>query len=169
MLAEAQRNADQAGISNIDFVTSDDALSQVRGTFDFIHSFIVFQHLSPDRGQAIVGNMVEKLRDGGVGVLHFTYANSTTTPPPTFRRALTGGYAKLPLLYGLRNLAKGAAFGRPPMEMNLYNLNNLLRLLQESGCHDVHVRFTEASHFGFPVYGAVLYFLKKRLDVTTHH
>jgi hypothetical protein len=53
--------------------------------------------------------------------------------------------------------------------MNLYNLNHAMRMLQETNCHEVHVRFTEASYFGYPVYGAVLFFLKKRLDVTTFH
>ena len=41
MLAEARKNADRAGLKNIEFVVSDDGLSRLQGTFDFIHSFIV--------------------------------------------------------------------------------------------------------------------------------
>jgi SAM-dependent methyltransferase len=169
MLAEAATNARDAGLSNVEFVTSDDTLSQVEGTFNLIHSFIVFQHIPVDRGERIARSMVDRLREGGVGILQFTYANSTTTPPPATRRALTAGYAAIPPLHGLRNLIKGLPFRQPPMQMNRYDLNKLFRLLQESGCHEIHARFTEASHFGFPIYGVVVFFSRKRHDVTAYH
>jgi len=54
------------------------------------------------------------------------------------------------------------------MQMNQYNLNRILRILQESGCHRVHVRFTETGYYGEPFYGVILFFQKHRLDVTAH-
>jgi 2-polyprenyl-3-methyl-5-hydroxy-6-metoxy-1,4-benzoquinol methylase len=165
MLEEGERNAREAGLSNLEWVTSDDTLSRVTGTFDFVHSFIVFQHIPCDRGYMFARTIVDRLRDGGVGVLHFSYANSTVSPPPITRRALTAAYTTFPSLYGVRNVLRGASFREPLMQMNLYDLNTILGLLQEAGCHDVHVRFTEASHFRYPVYGVILFFSKRRLDV----
>ena len=95
-----------------------------------------------------------------------TYANSTSTPH--WRRLLTKAYERVPFLHQLRNLAKREKFGLPPMQMNLYDLNRIFRILQEGGCHDIHVRFTEASHYTFPIYGLILHFSKRSLDVTLH-
>jgi 2-polyprenyl-3-methyl-5-hydroxy-6-metoxy-1,4-benzoquinol methylase len=163
MLAEAAANSSEAGLSNIELVKSDDELTQVNGTFDLVHSFIVFQHIPHKRGEVILRALIDRLRAGGVGILHFTYANSTSTP--LSRRALTAAYVRFPGLHGLRNLAKHESAAQPHMQMNRYDLNRLLRVLQETGCHRVHVRFTEASYYGFPLYGVILYFSKHRLDV----
>jgi len=71
-------------------------------------------------------------------------------------------------LYGMRNVLKGRPFDEPMMQMNRYDCNRLFRILQESGCHNVHVRFTETGYFGYGFYGVVLYFRKERTDVTAH-
>ena len=55
---------------------------------------------------------------------------------------------------------------RPPMRMGRYDINRLLLILQEAGCHDVRVRYTEDSHFGYPMYGVMLYFVKRRVAGT---
>lgn len=54
------------------------------------------------------------------------------------------------------------------MQMNEYDLNRLLCILQEGGCHDVVVRFTETGAFGKPFYGVVLFFQKRRADTRAH-
>jgi 2-polyprenyl-3-methyl-5-hydroxy-6-metoxy-1,4-benzoquinol methylase len=166
MLAEASRNAERCGLSNITFCQSDDSLSSVNGRFDLIHSFIVFQHIPRDRGERIVAGLLDRLEDGGIGVLQFTYAHSSLNPPSWPRRVLTMAYAKVPLIYAARNLAKGERVRRPPMQMNLYDLNRLIRLLQEHGCHEVHLRFTETSHYNSDVYGVILFFAKRQRDLS---
>jgi len=165
MLSEARRNARSAGCENIEFVRSDDELSQVSGSFDLVNSFITFQHIPWRRGRLILRQILGHLADGGVGVLQVVYAHASATPP--WRISLTRAYERVPALYAARNKAKGDQL-RPPMQMNVYPLNDVLRTLQEADCHQVHVRFTEANHYGFPVYGAVLYFLKKPIEVTAH-
>jgi hypothetical protein len=45
------------------------------------------------------------------------------------------------------------------MEMNLYDLNKILKTLYEHGCHDVHLRFSEHGSF----VGAMVYFKKRSL------
>ncbi len=49
MMAEAARNCRERGLANVSFVKSDDRLSRLEGTFDLIHSSIVFQHIVPRR------------------------------------------------------------------------------------------------------------------------
>jgi 2-polyprenyl-3-methyl-5-hydroxy-6-metoxy-1,4-benzoquinol methylase len=52
MLAEAQKNCTK--LQNCSFALTDGKLSEAIGTFDLVHSFIVFQHIPQDRGQRII-------------------------------------------------------------------------------------------------------------------
>jgi SAM-dependent methyltransferase len=166
MLAEAARNAEEQHRNNVSWVKGDAALSRVTGSFDLIHSFIVFQHIAQEQGLIILRRLISLLREGGAGSLQFTYANSRGIP--RWRELATQSYHRLKIAYGVRNLAKGRPFFEPMMQMNLYDVNDILRILQETGCHKVSVRFTETNHFGFPVYGAAFMFQKVRLDVSEH-
>src|SRR5215813_8304094 len=47
MLSEANKNCEEAGVRNVTLLKSDDGLGRLSGDFDFLHSFIVFQHISP--------------------------------------------------------------------------------------------------------------------------
>ena len=166
MLAEARCNADKQGKTNATFVRSDDALSAATGSFDFINSLIVFQHIPTARGEVIFRSMIERLSEGGVGAVQFTYGFDSETV--LARRLLVDAYTHVPLLWSVRNLVKGKPFSEPMMQMNRYDLNRLLRILQEMGCHEVHVRFTETGSFGRSMFGALLFFQKKKLDPKAH-
>ncbi len=166
MLAEARKNCHDQGISNATFARGDDKLSMVSGPLEFIHSFIVFQHIPPKRGEEIFRRMIALLMADGIGVVHFTCSWATKTA--LSRRLLTVAYEKIPLSYAARNLLKGKNPGEPMMQMNRYNLNRIFGILHESGCHRVHVRFTETGYYGEPFYGVILFFQKHRLDVRAH-
>lgn len=166
MLAEARKNAQNMGKTNAKFVSSDDALSQVEGTFDLLNSLIVFQHIPPERGEVILGQLIDRLREGGVGALQFTYGFESGVSRA--RSMLVQAYKTVPYLWNARNLLKGAPFQEPMMQMNAYDLSRLMRILQEKGCHLVHLRFTETGSFGHVFYGAIIFFQKKRLDTAAH-
>jgi SAM-dependent methyltransferase len=166
MLEEARKNAAELALPNATFVKGDDDLSAVSGQLGFVHSFIVFQHIPPDRGEAMFRRLIALLKNDGVGVLHFTCSWSSATP--RFRRLLTAAYTYVPFTYAIRNLLKGVPVREPMMQMNRYDLNRILRVLQEAGCHRVHVRFTETGFYGQPFYGVILFFQKHRLDVRAH-
>ena len=151
MLEEARRNAESFGITNIEFVKADDDLSRVEGRFDFIHSFVVFQHIKPDVGMAIVRRLVDMLNDNGIGALQFQYANSKATPKQRFRYKL---YRDVPGVYAVRNLVLGKK-KEPLMPMYSYDLNELMLLLQKSGCHKCQIRFSDHG-----VEGALVIFQK---------
>ncbi|HET6230862.1 MAG TPA: class I SAM-dependent methyltransferase [Longimicrobiaceae bacterium] len=155
MLAEASRNASAAGVTNAEFVISDDALSAAEGSFDLVHSFIVFQHISPARGVRIFAAMLEKLRPGGLGVVHFTYAKDL----PPVRRIAYGARRHLPFANRAANLVRGRPADAAFIQMNDYDLNRIFGMLQDHGCGRISVRLTD--HGGFR--GAVLFF--QRVDL----
>jgi 2-polyprenyl-3-methyl-5-hydroxy-6-metoxy-1,4-benzoquinol methylase len=166
MLAVAENNSKERGVANVTFVKSDDSLSRVSGRFNFVHSFIVFQHIPPNRGAVIFKRLIDLLQDDGIGVLHVTYSYAGTVR--LGRRLLKAAKQSLPFFAGVVNILNGKPFREPIMQMNEYDLNQLFRILQESDCHEVHVRFSETSVHGHPFYGVSLYFRKKRLDVRAH-
>jgi len=153
MLKEAKRNCEQAGVQNVTLVKSDDRLTRLSGSFDFLHSFIVFQHIPRQRGEVILNGMLRHLAGNGVGALHFTYASSASQ----WRRVLGRVRATAPYVHNFVNLAHGRSFTYPHMQMNEYKVNHLLRLLQQHGCHRVHIRFSD--HGGY--LGIVLFFKKE--------
>jgi SAM-dependent methyltransferase len=166
MMATAAENAKQLGISNITFLKSDDTLSRVTGRFDFVHSFIVFQHIPPTRGYQIFQRQIDMLNDDGIGALHFTYAYDE---PVSFgRRFLTSAQHAVPAVRALTNLLKGRPMSEPIMQMNQYDVSRLLHQLEKSGCHEVHLRFTETSVHQRGFYGVILFFRKRALDIREH-
>lgn len=153
MLDVAAENAKMFGVDNVSFVQGDDNLSRVSGEFDFIHSFVVFQHIDPKIGEPIFKKMVESLSENGIGVLHFEYANTVSTPAQNLRFRL---YRDFPFVYSLRNLILRKR-KEPLIPMYRYNLNDLLLVLQQNDCHNCQVRFSKHG-----VEGVMLFFQKKK-------
>jgi SAM-dependent methyltransferase len=152
MLAEARRNCESEGVTNVTFCESPTELS---GQVDFVHSYIVFQHIPVNRGVELAKVLLEHLADGGVGALHFTYA----TPQGRLRRIVQKMYRWVPGAYAATNLLLGRRNKHPLMQMNAYSLNELFTLLQKHGCHRVHAYFSD--HGG--TLGAMLIFQKQPL------
>lgn len=152
MLALAKSNCERRGVDNVSFVRSDDALSGLSGVYDFIHSYIVFQHIPPRRGMNLFQQLLNRLDNGGVGVMHFTYAHTK------FRtRLLLFLRSRIPLARGLLNWVRGRKFSAPEMQMNIYNLNRLLRLIRDAGAESAFLEQTD--HGGY--LGVVLYFKRQ--------
>src|ERR1044071_5001008 len=119
MLETARSNAKEQGVTNVTFVQGDDTLSAVTGSFDFIHSFIVFQHIPPKRGLEIFRRQVGLLKADGIGALHFTYSYAGTVS--SGRKLLSAGQHRVPLVNMLTNLVKRRPLKEPPMQMNEYS------------------------------------------------
>jgi SAM-dependent methyltransferase len=154
MLAEARHNSEREGLTNIEFMRSDDDLSSLTGTFDFIHSFIVFQHITPERGLAMMKRILHVLTEGGIGALHFTYFDDLTP----LERARYILYMRVPALWALKNkmLLRPS---HPMLQMHNYSLSKLFRLLQTENCHKLSVQFSYHGKFG----GVILLFEKTTL------
>jgi SAM-dependent methyltransferase len=147
MLEEARRNCDERGIANVKLDVSDDFLSALSGRFDLIHSFIVFQHIPPERGRIIFRKLLSHLAPGGVGALHFTYSKSQYSstngvpPRPVPSLADRSRTASLDTTL-LANMATSSS-ADPEMQMNPYNATELLFITQTAGVSRLHAEFTD--------------------------
>lgn len=149
MLAESRKNCEARGIRNADLVLSDDALSRLSGRFSFIHSFIVFQHIRPRRGLEIFSRLLDVLEPGGAGAVHFCY----TIRGPRLEAFKRKTLRTFPWIHPAVNVLKGRPFRYPLMEMNEYDAEAILALLQEKGFKRVVVEFTDQiGHLGLMVY-----------------
>lgn len=136
MLAEAGRNCSKRKAENVKFLQADEFLSGAENEFDFIHSFIVFQHINPVWGEKIIRKLLKSLAVEGIGVLHLTYADAPGDP----KAWRSGIYRDYPFIHRLKNLLKGSR--EPLMPIYLYDLNKIFYLLQENNCHKCLTRFT---------------------------
>ena len=148
MLAEARSNCEARGVANVRLARD---LSALDGSYDFIHSHIVFQHMKVARGEVVFAQLLERLTPGGIGVLHVTYAKSRLGQ--TLRGIVV---SRIPLGSYLFNLFKGRRPWAPHLQMNNYRLDRLFSMMQRARIADLHVEFTD--HGGD--LGTVLYFRK---------
>jgi SAM-dependent methyltransferase len=173
MLAEAKLNCASRGCTNVILVQSDDALSAAPGQFDLVHSCLVLQHLEVPRGRLLFGELVNKVKPGGCGVIQITFgwdayqetfgSVPVAPPPPTDLIArFMAIRRKLITRLGLTAKPKAPqpapdpASVDPEMQMNFYNLNELTFILQQSGVQRVLTDFT--NHGG--VLGGFMFFRK---------
>lgn len=146
MLQEAARNCQRQKLTNVQLVYSDDSLSSLTGTYELIHSFIVFQHIPCARGRAIFSRLLRYLGPTGIGVVHFTYSKSHFT-------ATNGLPPHAP--FSLDPVAPIASpYVDPEMQMNPYNMNEILFILQSAGIKRVRAEYTD--HGG--ELGVILFF-----------
>jgi SAM-dependent methyltransferase len=142
MLGEAQSVCKAHGITNVSLAKSDDDLSELKNhAFDFILSIAVFQHIEVRRGERILRKLLLHLMPGGIGAIGFAYY----VPCSFFQRIYRLFMHKIPMGRAISNLLRGRRLGTPVMQMNAYNLNRLLLLLQEYGVGNIHLAFTEPS------------------------
>jgi len=159
MIREAKKRKERLNIQNVEFVHSDDELSTVKGNFNFIHSFIVFQHIPTDRGEKILRRLILLLEDDGIGVVHLSYERVASA----YNQFMYYTIKRWSFLSGLWNLFRGRGWNSPVVQWNSYSLNRIMRILQDMGCHDLHVRFTNHSNI---YYGIILIFRKRRGEVS---
>jgi 2-polyprenyl-3-methyl-5-hydroxy-6-metoxy-1,4-benzoquinol methylase len=138
MLLEAGRNCDERQIRNVRLLESDDSLSTLTGSFDLIHSCIVFQHIPVERGRAIFVKLLQHLRPGGVAALQLTYSKT--------RFASTCGVASQ--VQATASSSDAAAQSTPvnadpEIQMNPYNINEIFFLTQCRGVQRLHVEFSD--------------------------
>jgi SAM-dependent methyltransferase len=136
MLEEARRNCDEYQLTNVQLLPSDDDVSALTKDFDLIHSCIVFQHIPVDRGRKIFASLLRRLRHGGVGAIHITYAKSmfpSTHGAPPISTRVRSHENPTPRQRGVD----------PEMQMNPYNMNEILFLMQTAGIKQFHADFSD--------------------------
>jgi cyclopropane fatty-acyl-phospholipid synthase-like methyltransferase len=138
MLEEARKNADAAGVHNITWVESDDGLTRVTGSFDFIYSIIVFHHIRPEVGQRLLVRQLQMLRPGGVLAAQVLYHLDQSAVVKTARWI----QAHVPVANSLVNAVKRRPLSTPNMEANVYPFAQTLELLQNAGIRGTYLELS---------------------------
>ncbi|MCI0662407.1 MAG: class I SAM-dependent methyltransferase [Acidobacteria bacterium] len=158
MLQEAKRNCAERGLTNVQFAVMEDSLSMVAGHFNFILSYIVFQHIPCQRGKMLLRNLIDRLEENGIGAVHFTY-QTVASRISLFIYRLRRSFR---FIHKILNLVWSENFNKPHMQMNDYNLNEILLVVQEAGCQNCYLSFTRhGKHLG-----VMFYFQKKSREIT---
>ena len=160
MLKEAEKNCSARYISNVTFVQAEDAFSSVSGSFDLVHSFIVFQHIPPLRGIKILSRLIDLLTADGIAVLHLMYLRDVSM----LKSFVDWARARSTLVHSAVNLVKGHPRNRPLMQMNAYDLNRVFALFQQKKCHVLYVDFINNDGY----WGAILYVQRKTCKFDSH-
>lgn len=138
MLDEARRNCAEARAENVVLVGTT-LLDEPCTPFDFIHSYIVLQHIGRKAGLRIIERLLDNLAADGIAALHLVYRAER----PLWRTAVHAIRKRVPLMHPLMNLLQRKPPRSPLMHMNTYNLNRVFSVLQRKHCHRVSVRFSD--------------------------
>jgi len=153
MLSEARRNCAARGLSNVDLVSTLEDLTDDR-RFDLVHTYIVLQHVPRKRGMMILSRLVDAVKAGGVGVLHVQYGRAASP----LRKSANWARKHLPGVNDVANVAQGVPRRTPLMQMNVYFVDEILRLLYERQCRDLVVQLGATQTGGY--LSAVILFRK---------
>lgn len=143
MIAEARRNAANAGIGNLQVELADDMLEAADGRFDLVMSCMVLQHIPVRRGMDIIRRLLERTRQYGVVALHVCI-DRRDTAGSSFRY---WAQCNVPGVHALTNLRRGRPISEPLMQMNAYPLQRILQLCRVLGFGPVHVMLDDHGRF----------------------
>jgi|SRR5579859_2173115 len=117
------------------------------GPFDWINSYIVFQHIEPQRGIEILDDLLSRLAPGGVVSLQFTIWREAGLEVPSFK----GWKAKAQLLrhrFRLKHQPAGQ------ISMYDYDLSQIVRVLNGAGVEEMQLLSTDhGGHHGVIILG----------------
>lgn len=134
MLALTRAHAEEAGLPHV-VTLSPEELLKGRDSFDLVTSFLVFQHIPPGRGIALLRELLARVRPGGSVALHFPYWRSGSVLAAISRWMRS----RVPGVNLLANLLTGKPPGSPYMQMNVYDLNEIVHLLHDHRFESVHL------------------------------
>ena len=129
MLSEAANNSAARNVRNIEFARSDDELSLATGQFDIVHSYIVLQHINPERGHEIIARLARKVSEGGYLAIQFY----TACNAPRLTRLLVRARYVFPPANWARNVLRSRPLFEQGMQLHTYDLAKVLRTLRENG------------------------------------
>jgi SAM-dependent methyltransferase len=117
------------------------------GPFDWINSFIVFQHIPPARGLSLMQALLDRLAPGGLISLQVTVWREPHLDP-----ARVGGWRRLATA-----LRRALGLGRPApgaIHMYDYDLSAVVKLLNQAGVAELTLVSTDhGGHHGVILLG----------------
>ena len=133
MLEEAKKNCAERDVGNVSFMTTAEFLRLPDRSANFVHSFIVLQHIPPASGYQLVEKLISILEVDGIGAIHLTFGDSR----PALRRLFSRMKANIPGATQLSNLLRRRSLNYPAMQMYAYSLDRIFRMLHNHGCQKV--------------------------------
>jgi len=152
MLKLSRENCETAGLTCAQFIHANDLSTIPSGSLDFVHSCLVFQHIPTGRGENIFRKLISLLAKGGVGSIHFNYADTRSMLRQTIARARRNS----DMLHRLLNMMLGRSASAPMMQMNNYSINHILNILVDEECQISCVELAKDGCYR----GATFYFQK---------
>ncbi|MBV8812229.1 MAG: class I SAM-dependent methyltransferase [Acidobacteriaceae bacterium] len=149
MLDEARKNCASFGVSNTEFVSSDDLVSKVPSGVQLVQSYIVFQHIPVNRGLPIAKHLLKRLAPGGVCALHVPVDRD----PSRLKRLVYFCKHALPGSRYLLNLLQGKTIDEPLMQINPYPIRAVYDLLDSAGLRDIWLLPEPGSHYSVIWFG----------------
>jgi SAM-dependent methyltransferase len=128
-------------------VTYVDALPE--GPFDWINSYIVFQHIEPQRGLELIEALMARLAPGGHVALQLTIWRDARHPAPAAPPPAPAGWRRW-----LGRASEGPP-GPPPgtIMMYDYDLSQVLKRLHSVGCGEMKLFHTDhGGHHGVEIF-----------------
>jgi len=129
MLTLAAQNSAQAGLDNTTFVAASELAALPAASFDFIVSLLVFQHIPPAAGSAILRTLFSLLAPGGVAAVHVTFER----PGSALRRLARTLRARSRLVHGAVSAIRRDPRRLPYMQMNEYDERAIRRDVEAAG------------------------------------
>lgn len=114
------------------------AVAQTGTKFDFVHSYIVLQHIRPGQGIPIITQLVSLLKPGGCFALHFTIGDHRIK----IRRMNWLRYRIKPLHWAY-NMRAGRPWNEAITEMNRYNMADVIHALAPLCDGDYAMRYLD--------------------------
>lgn len=151
MLEETEKNLREAGIDHFELLLPQQLQDYAGPPFDFIFSYIVFQHIQPRQGMLIMAQLLRLLKEGGVGVFHVPIKGGLGRLGRFLQRCRAG--------HLLLNLIQRRPLSTPVFEMYRYPMNDVLRMIADAGVRSLHLEMTD--HGG--EVGALIVFQKGEL------
>jgi SAM-dependent methyltransferase len=143
MLARASAHARERGLSNVRLLA--DIPNEL---FDWINSYIVFQHIEPRRGMAALLTLLSRLPSGGVISLHFAIYRDERVLQGVLHDVAAGRYDG-------ENFAVYSRRGNDQMPIYEYDLGEVVCHMTRHGIHTLVLRHTDhAGLHGVWVFGA---------------
>ncbi len=155
MLREARKNCAERGLENVTFLSTAEFVATPGASADFVHSFIVLQHIAPRAGYRFIEKLVSVLQPNGIGVIHICFSDGRSR----LRRLLSALKANVPGAARLHALLGGQSVGCPASRMYVYRLQRVFKVLHEGNCHRLCCRFTLHGNY----LGIVVAFQKRTL------
>lgn len=146
MLNETRKNCSERDLKNVQLKNADEFLTANSEKFDFVHSYIVLQHIDPKVGNEIIRKTVETLEINGVGMVHVTFFDQADANTK-FRSRV---YRDVPFVHELLSAIRGKVSRFMPMYE--YDLNRVFRILHENGCGEIFVRFSDHGFLGAMIF-----------------